>query len=164
MPYDIANLEKSSHQSPEGLPLYIWQDLGTRRILTDGYNLYPETPDRKGIDPNPIAEGKEGYILLEASPVDQFFVSLKSEVRALIFNFIQANPACLLMDVIGYVEAQRDATSADLAKVLIEAMVKTGVAKGLFTVTEGTDEEGRFEILRNFIAETSLEELEELLN
>ena len=164
MSYDITNLERSPHYNIEGLPLYVYQDLGTHRILTDGYNLYAETPDRKGINPTPIAEGKPGYILTEASPIDQFFMSLKEDVKQLAISFIKANPTCLLLDVIGYIEAQRDATHADLAKVLLEAYGRAGAAKGLFEFPEDADEDTKFEILRDFISKMSLENLYNMLN
>ena len=163
MAYNTTNLEKTQHESPQGLPLYIYQDLGTYRILTDGCLLYKEFPNRKGIEPFPIAEGKSGYILTEASPIDQFFMSFKEDVKQLAISFIKANPDCLLMDVIGYIEAERDETCADLAKVLLEAYGRVGNARGLFTFPENATADEKFEIFRDFIVNTSLEELQNLL-
>ncbi len=160
--FNIEGLEKTIHQSNFG-NLYVYKDLGTFRILTDGYYLYKELPNRKGIDPNPISEGKSGYILIEASPIDQFFMSLKEDVKQLAISFIKANPDCLLMDVIGYIEVQRDETCADLAKVLLEAYGRVGNARGLFTFPENATTDEKFEILRNFIVNISLEELQNLL-
>ncbi len=159
--FNIDGLEKTIHQSDFG-DLYVYQDLGTFRILTDGYYLYKELPNRKGIDLNPITEGKEGYILTEASPIDQFFIFLKEEVKLLVINFIKTNPTCLLLDVIGYIEAQTDATHADLAKVLLEAYSRAGKAKGLFDFSDTATEDEKFEVLRDFIANTPLEQLQDL--
>jgi len=164
MLYNITNLKKTQHESPEGLPLYVYQDNGTFRILTDGYKLYKEFPNRKGIDPTPIAEGLPGHILVEASPIDQFFMFLKEDVKQLAISFIKANPTCLLLDVIGYVEVQRDETCADLCKVLLEAYGRVGNARGLFTFPENATADEKFEILRDFIVNTPLEDLEDLLN
>jgi len=164
MLYDITNLEKTPHYSFQNLPLYVYQDLGTFRILTDGYYLYKEFPNRKGIEPFPIAEGLPNHILVEASPIDQFFMSLKEDVKQLAIAFIKTNPTCLLMDVIGYIEAQRDETCADLCKVLLEAYGKVGNSRGLFTFPDNATADQKFEILRDFIVNTPLEDLEDLLN
>jgi len=75
MNYDITNSEKTHHQNFEGNPLYVYKDLGTFRILTDGFYLYKEYPDRKGIEPFPIAEGREGFVLREVSSIDQVFLN-----------------------------------------------------------------------------------------
>ncbi len=162
--FSIEGLKKTSLISPIGEALYVWKDLGTYRILTDGYFLYKERPDRKGIDPNPIAEGKPGYVLTEASPIDQFFMSLKEDVKVLALTFIKQNPGCLLMDVIGYLEAQKDKTHADLGKVLLEAYGRAGAAQGLFTFPEDANEDQKFEVLRDFIANTPDEELQNILS
>ena len=71
--YNITNLEKTHHESPQGLPLYVYKDLGTYRILTDGFYLYKELPDRKSIELFPIAKEKPDCILIETSPINQVF-------------------------------------------------------------------------------------------
>lgn len=142
--------------------LWVAKDFGTFRLLTDGAFYYIESPDRKGV--SLLESAVQGAEVAQVSTIDRFFMALKEEVKTLAVLFIKQNPGCLLMDVIGYIEAFRDRTYADLAKVLLEAYGRIGEAKGLFTFPENADEDQRFEILRDFIANTLPDELEVLLD
>lgn len=167
MLYPTDGLEQTQHENPLGLPLFVYQNNGTYRILTDGYHLYKEWPNRKGIDPNPISEGKPGYVLKEISPVLQFVDDIKEQIKALVIDFIKAKPNCLLVDVVGYIEVKISRPASYLAIMLLEAYLKVAAAKGLIEFPksdEDEDEDVKFKVLRDFIVNTPLEKLLTLLN
>jgi len=152
MLYNITNLEKTCHESPLGLPLYVHKDLGTYRILTDGYYLYKEYPDRRGIEPYPIAEGREGFVLKEISPIDQIFLELKRKLITTLVDFIKKKPDCSFDELAKYIV--ENVEKADVIKLLIKALLKIGKVRRIFR-------EEKFEELRDFIAKSDIEEIRE---
>ena len=152
MLYNITNLEKTCHESPLGLPLYVHKDLGTYRILTDGYYLYKEYPDRRGIEPYPIAEGREGFVLKEISPIDQIFLELKRKLITTLVDFIKKKPDCSFDELAKYIV--ENVEEADVIKLLIKALLKIGKVRRIFR-------EEKFEELRDFIAKSDIEEIRE---
>lgn len=156
--------EYTIHDSPN-IPdqkLWVAKDFGTYRLLTDGEFYYIEAPDGRSI--RQLDSTVSGAEIAKVSPIDQFFMGLKETVKQLAIDFIKSHPNCLLMDVIGYLEAQKDKTHADLGKVLLEAYGRAGVALGLFSFQEDADEDQKFEVLRDFIVNTSDEDLQTLLS
>jgi len=151
--YGITNLEKTHHESPLGLPLYVYKDLGTFRILTDGYYLYKEYPDRRGIEPYPIAEGREGFVLKEVSPIDQVFLELKRKLITTLIDFIKKKPDCNFDELAKYII--ENVKEVDVIKLLLKALLKIGKAKRIFR-------EEKFEELRDFIAKSDIEEIREV--
>jgi len=150
--YNIKKLEKTHHQNFEGNPLYVYKDLGTFRILTDGYYLYKEYPDRKGIEPFPIAEGRGGFILKEISPIDQIFLELKRKLIATLIDFVKKKPDCNFDEFVKYIVENIE--EIDVVKLLIKAMLKIGKVKRIFR-------EEKFEELRDFVAKSDIEEIRE---
>jgi len=150
MVYDLIDLEKTHHQNFEGNPLYVYKDLGTFRILTDGYYLYKEHPDRKGIEPYPIAEGREGFVLKEISPIDQIFLELKRNLIATLIDFIKKKPDCSFDELAKYIVENIEET--DVIKLLVKALLKIGINRGIL-------KEEVFEELRDYIAKTDVEEI-----
>ena len=150
MVYDIKELEKTHHQNFEGNPLYVYKDLGTFRILTDGYYLYKEHPDRKGIEPFPITEGQEGFVLKEVSPIDQVFLELKRKLITTLIDFIKKKPDCSFDELAKYIVENIEET--DVVKLLVEALLKIGINKRIL-------KEEVFEELRDYIAGTDVEEI-----
>jgi len=152
MVYDLIDLEKTHHQNFEGNPLYVYKDLGTFRILTDGYYLYKEYQDRRGIEPYPIAEGREGFILKEISPVDQIFFELKRKLIATLVDFIKKKPDCSFDELAKYIV--ENVEEADVIKLLIKALFKIGKVRRI-------SREEKVEELRDFIAKSDIEEIRE---
>ena len=150
MLYNITNLEKTCHESPLGLPLYVHKDLGTYRILTDGYYLYKEYPDRRGIEPYPIAEGREGFVLKEISPIDQIFLELKRKLITTLVDFIKKKPDCSFDELAKYII--ENVKEVDVVKLLVKALLKIGINRGIL-------KEEVFEELRDYVAETDVEEI-----
>ena len=150
MLYDVTNLEKTHHESPLGLPLYVYKDLGTFRILTDGYYLYKEYPDRKGIEPFPIAEGREGFVLKEISPIDQIFLELKRKLIVTLIDFIKKKPDCSFDELAKYIVENIEET--DVVKLLVKALLKVGKVRRVLR-------EEKFEELRSFIVKSDVEEI-----
>ena len=150
MIYNIEGLKRTEHISPIDLPLYVYKDLGTFRILTDGYFLYKEFPDRKGIEPFPIAEGKSGYILTEASPIDQIFLELKRKLITTLVDFIKKKPDCSFDELVKYIVENIE--EADVVKLLIKALLKIGINRKIL-------KEEVFEELKDYIAKTDVEEI-----
>ena len=148
--YDVVNLEKTHHQNFEGNPLYVYKDLGTFRILTDGFYLYKEYPDRRGIEPYPIAEGREGFVLKEISPIDQIFLELKRKLIVTLVDFIKKKPDCSFDELAKYIV--ENVEEADVIKLLIKALLKIGKVRRIFR-------EEKFEELRDFIAKSDIEEI-----
>ncbi|RKX56252.1 MAG: hypothetical protein DRP29_09745 [Thermodesulfobacteriota bacterium] len=150
MLYDVKELEKTHHQNFEGNPLYVYKDLGTYRILTDGYYLYKEYPNKKGIEPFPIAEGREGFVLKEVSPIDQIFLELKRKLIATLIDFIKKKPDCSFDELAKYIVENIE--EADVIKLLLKALLKIGKVRRIFR-------EEKFEELRDFIAKSDIEEI-----
>ncbi len=148
--YNTDGLRRTHHESSQGLPLYVHKDLGTYRILTDGYYLYKEYPDRKGIEPFPITGGREGFVLKEISPVDQIFLELKRKLIATLIDFIKNNPDCSFDELAKYII--ENVKEVDVIKLLIKALLKIGKVRRIFR-------EEKFEELRNFIAKSDIEEI-----
>jgi len=148
--YDVVNLEKTHHQNFEGNPLYVYKDLGTFRILTDGFYLYKEYPDRRGIEPYPIAEGREGFVLKEMSPIDQVFLELKRKLIATLIDFIKKKPDSSFDELAKYII--ENVKEVDVIKLLIKALLKIGKVRRIFR-------EERFEELRDFVAKSDIEEI-----
>ena len=130
MSINIGNLEKTHHQNFEGNPLYVYKDLGTFRILTDGYCLYKEYPDRRGIEPYPIAEGRESFVLKEISPVDQIFLELKRKLIVTLVDFIKKKPDCNFNELAKYIIENIE--EADVIKLLLKALLKIGKVRRIF--------------------------------
>ncbi len=149
MLYDVTNLEKTQHKWIYG-SLYVYKDLGTYRILTDGFYLYKEYPNRKGIEPFPIAEGKPNHILVEANPIDLIFLELKRKLIATLVDFIKKKPDCSFDELAKYII--ENVKEVDVIKLLIKAMLKIGKVRRIFR-------EEKFEELRNFIAKSDIEEI-----
>ena len=150
MIYDLTNFKKTHHRNFEGNPLYVYKDLGTYRILTDGYYLYKEHPDRKGIEPNPIAEGREGFVLKEISPIDQIFLELKRKLITTLIDFIKKKPDCSFDELAKYII--ENVKEVDVIKLLVKALLKIGKVRRIFR-------EEKFEELRDFIAKNDIEEI-----
>ena len=148
--YSTVNLRKTHHESPLALPLYVYKDLGTFRILTDGYYLYKEYPDRKGIELYPIAEGREGFVLKEISPVDQIFLELKRKLITTLIDFIKKKPDCSFDELAKYV--MENVEEVDVVKLLVKALLKIGINRRIL-------KEEVFEELKNYIAGTDVEEI-----
>jgi len=148
--YDITDLKKTHHESSQGLPLYVYKDLGTFKILTDGFYLYKEYPDRRGIEPFPIAEGREGFVLKEISPIDQVFLELKRKLITTLIDFIKKKPDCSFDELAKYIVENIKET--DVIKLLLKALLKIGKVRRIFR-------EEKFEELRDFIAKSDIEEI-----
>jgi len=148
--YDITDLKKTHHESSQGLPLYVYKDLGIFRILTDGFYLYREYSDRRGIEPYPIAEGREGFVLKEISPIDQVFLELKRKLITTLIDFVKKKPDCNFDELAKYIVENIEET--DVVKLLIEALLKIGINKRIL-------KEEVFEELRDYVAETDVEEI-----
>ena len=148
--YSTVNLRKTHHESPLALPLYVYKDLGTFRILTDGYYLYKEYPDRKGTELYPIAEGREGFVLKEISPVDQIFLELKRKLITTLIDFIKNNSDCSFDEFAKYII--ENVKEVDVIKLLIKALLKVGKVRRIFR-------EEKFEELRDFIAKSDIDEI-----
>ncbi len=146
--YDITDLKKTHHESSQGLPLYVYKDLGIFRILTDGFYLYREYSDRRGIEPYPIAEGREGFVLKEISPIDQVFLELKRKLITTLIDFVKKKPDCNFDELAKYIVENIEET--DVVKLLIEALLKIGINKRIL-------KEEVFEELRDYVAETDVE-------
>ena len=148
--YNIDGLRRTYHESPQGLPLYIHKDLGTYRILTDGYYLYKEYPNKRGIEPFPIAEGKPSHILVEASPIDQIFLELKRKLITTLIDFIKKKPDCSFDELAEYIVENIE--EIDVIKLLIKALLKVGKVRRVLR-------EEKFEELRDFVAKSDVEEV-----
>ena len=149
MIYDTTK-ERTHHESPLGLPLYVYKNLGTYRILTDGFYLYKEYPDRRGIEPYPIAEGREGFILKEISPIDQIFLKLKRKLIATLVDFIKKKPDCSFDELAEYIVENIE--EVDVIKLLIKALLKVGKVRRVLR-------EEKFEELRDFVAKSDVDEI-----
>ena len=150
MVYNVNKLEKTYHRSPLDLPLYVYKDLGVYRVLTDGYNLYIERPDRKGIVLPPITEKEIEYCFLKINPIDQIFLELKRKLIATLVDFIKNNPTCSFNELAKYIVENIE--EADVVKLLVKALLKIGINRGIL-------KEEVFEELRDFIAKSDIEEI-----
>ena len=148
--FDTKNLEPVGYDSPLLLPTYVYKDLGTYRILTDGVNLYRELPNRKGYIGDPIVEDREGCILVMVNPVDQIFLELKRKLITTLIDFIKKKPDCSFDELAKYII--ENVKEVDVIKLLIKALLKIGKVRRIFR-------EERFEELRNFIAKSDIEEI-----
>ena len=148
--YPVEGLEKTEFISPIGEPLYVWKDLGVYRILTDGYYLYREHPNKKGIIKFPIAEGKPNHVLMEVSPISQIFLDLKKRLVFVLVDFIKKNPNCSFDELAKYII--ENVKEVDVIKLLIKAILKIGKVRKIFR-------EERFEELKDFIAKSDIEEI-----
>ena len=148
--YPVDGLEKTEFISPIGEPLYVWKDLGVFRILTDGYYLYREHPNKKGIIKFPIAEGREGFVLKEISPIDQIFLELKRKLIATLVDFIKKKPDCSFDELVKYIVENIE--EADVVKLLVKALLKIGINRRIL-------KKEVFEELRDYIAGTDVEEI-----
>jgi len=148
--FNIENLETAPYKDDLGRNLYIYRDLGIYRLLTDGYDLYLERPEKGWVSPFPVFEGKQGYILIETSPVNQIFLELKRKLITTLIDFIKKKPDCSFDELAKYII--ENVKEVDVIKLLIKALLKIGKVRRIF-------KEEKFEELRDFIAKSDIDEI-----
>jgi hypothetical protein len=110
----------------------------TRDPLFAMIGMVVEVPDVAPIFPEDVAK---------VSKTDQAVISMKNTIKPILIEYIQANPACVYQDVLGFIQTNNGAPYRGLVEALTPIYVQGAFGAGLIS-------DATFPIFRDWIVAT----------